>query len=409
MKDRSRIRAEFPALTRVVNGSPAAFFDGPAGSQVPRAVIDAMSDYLAHRNANTGGAFATSEETDAMLRSAREVLGDFLGGPAEGIVFGQNMTTLTYALSRAMAREWSAGDEVVVTDLDHQANITPWIQAAEDAGAVVRRIPFDPETCLLDMDRLERALGPRTRVVAVGYASNAVGTVNDVARACASARAVGAMSFVDAVHYAPHGVVDIDAIGCDFLACSAYKFFGPHLGVMWGRPELLAELTPYRLPPAPNDVPERWETGTLSHESIAGAAAAVEWIAGLAASDLPARRERVVRGMRTIEELERPLFDALLEGLGAVPGLRIHGPPAGHPRTPTLAFTLPGLTPRRIAEMLGRDGIFVWDGDFYASTVVDRLGLRDAGGVVRVGLAPYNTAEEVDRLVAAVGEIAETS
>lgn len=406
MKDRSSIRAEFPALSRQVNGGQAAYFDGPAGSQVPRAVIDAMADYLAHRNANTGGAFATSEETDGMLWSSREVLGDFVGGPPEGIVFGQNMTTLTYALSRAMGRAWSSGDEVVVTDLDHQANITPWIQAAEDAGATVRRIPFDPDTCRLDMERLEGALGPRTRVVAIGYASNAVGTVNDVARVCAAARAVGAISFVDAVHYAPHGVIDVLAIGCDFLACSAYKFFGPHLGVMWGRPELLAELTPYRLPPAPDHVPDRWETGTLSHESIAGAAEAVEWIAGLGAPELGSRRERVVAGMRAIDELERPLFERLVEGLRAVPGLRVYGPPSGAARTPTLAFTLPDLTPRRIAERLGSEGIFVWDGDFYASTVVDRLGLRDAGGVVRVGLAPYNTAEEVDRLVEAVAELA---
>lgn len=405
MRDTAEIRADFPALTRKVDGRPAAYFDGPAGSQVPRVVIDAMAGYLACRNANTGGAFATSEETDGMLREARGALGDLVGGEAEGIVFGQNMTSLTYALSRAISRDWGLRDEVIVTDLDHQANITPWVQAAEDAGATVRRIPFDPETCRLDLDLLETSLGARTRLVAIGYASNAVGTINDVTRVCASARAAGALSFVDAVHFAPHGVMDVRAIGCDFLACSAYKFFGPHLGVMWGRPGLLATLRPYRLPPAPDEVPDRWETGTLSHEGIAGAAAAVDWIAGLGATERPGRRERVVAGMRRIEELERPLFDRLLQGMRAVPGLRIFGPPDGEPRTPTLAFTLPALRPRRIAELLGRRGMFVWDGDFYASTVVDGLGLRHAGGVVRVGMAPYNTAEEVDRLVEAVAEV----
>lgn len=404
--DRARIRADFPALTRTVGGRPVAFFDGPAGSQVPRSVIDAVAGYLASSNANTEGAFATSAETDGMLRSARAAVGALVGGTPDGVVFGQNMTTLTYALSRAMSRDWSTGDEVIVTDLDHQANVGPWVQAAEDSGATVVRVPFDPETCQLDLDLLEGSLGPRTRVVAIGYASNAVGTVNDVRRVCAAARAVGAISFVDAVHFAPHGVMDVRAIGCDFLACSAYKFFGPHVGMVWGRPELLATLRPYRLRPASDEVPERWETGTLNHEGIAGVAAAVEWIAGLSGPGTEASRARVAAGMAIIEEVERPLLDRLVAGLQAVPGLRIHGPPPGAARTPTLAFTLPGLTPRRIAEELGRQGVFVWDGDFYASTVVDRLGLREAGGVVRIGMAPYNTEGEVDRLVAGVAEMA---
>lgn len=405
MRSQEQIRADFPSLSREVDGAPAAFFDGPAGSQVPLPVMEAMIDYLSHRNANTGGVFATSVESDEMLLGARRTLGTFLGGTGDGVVFGQNMTTLTYSVSRAMSRSWGAEDEIVVTDLDHQANVAPWVQAAEDAGATVRRAPFDPESCQLDMDRMREILGPRTRLVAVGYASNAVGTVNDVARVCGWAREVGAMSYVDAVHYAPHGVVDVEAIGCDFLACSAYKFFGPHIGILWGRPELLGSLEPYRLPPSSNAVPDRWETGTLSHEGIAGAAAAVEWIAGLGGGAGDAR-DRVVSGIHALERIEAPLFGRLLEGLGKIPGLRIHGPPVGAPRTPTLAFTLPGMTARHISELLAEDGIFVWDGDFYASSVIDQLGLRAAGGVVRVGMAPYNTAEEVDRLVESVGRVA---
>jgi len=288
----------------------------------------------------------------------------------------------------------------VVTDLDHQANVAPWRLAAAEAGATIRVVPFDPESCTLDMEALEAAIGPRTRLVAVGYASNAVGTVNDVKRAARLAREAGALSFVDAVHFAPHGVIDVRDLGCELLACSAYKFFGPHLGILWGRRELLESLTPAKLPPAPDTVPERWEWGTLSHEGIAGTAAAVEWIASLA--PLSARdgwRARVVAGMRAIEALDAPLFRRLLDGVRSIPGARVYGPPDGHPRTPTLAFTLAGRTPLEVARHLAAEGIFVWEGDFYASTVVDLLGLRQSGGVVRVGLAPYNTIEEIDRLI----------
>lgn len=402
-----RIRADFPALRREVGGRRAAFFDGPAGSQVPRAVIDAVADYLAHRNANTAGAFATSRETDETIATARQRMADFLGaGSPREIVFGQNMTTLTYALSRALKAGWGPGDEVVVTELDHQANVAPWRQAAEEAGATVRVVPFDPATCTLDYAALESFLGPRTRLVAIGYASNAVGTVNDVRRVAALAREAGALSFVDAVHYAPHGPIDVRAIGCDFLACSAYKFFGPHVGILWGRGELLEGIQPFKVPPAADTAPERWETGTLSHEGIAGVGAAVEWIAGLAEADASAGwRDRILAGMEVIDAIERPLFDRLLDGLAALPGVGIHGPPAGHPRTPTVGFTVEGFTPIQVAERLGDRGIFVWDGDFYASTVIDGLGLREAGGVVRVGMAPYNTQEEVEALLAAVGEL----
>jgi cysteine desulfurase family protein (TIGR01976 family) len=403
------IREQFPALGRTVGGRPAAYFDAPAGSQVPRAVIDAMADYLAYHNANTHGAFATSRETDEIIERARERVGAFLGaGWASEVVFGANMTTLAFALSRALRQSWSSGDEVIVTELDHQANVAPWRRAAEEAGATVRVVRFDPERCTLDMRQLEDYLGPRTRLVAVGYSSNALGTVNDVRRVARLAREAGALSFVDAVHYAPHGVIDVEEIGCDFLACSAYKFFGPHLGVLWGRKDLLQEGRPFKVGPAPDRAPERWETGTLSHEAIAGTAAAVEWIAGLApgADTGGVWRERMIGGMRRIEEIEAPLLERLREGLSAIPGVGLYGPPADVPRAPTIAFTVAGHTPREVAERLAGEGIFVWDGDFYASTVIDRLGLRERGGVVRVGLAPYNTAEEADRLLDAVERLA---
>lgn len=400
---RARVRAQFPALGRTTGGQAAVYFDGPAGSQVPQPVIDAVADYLANRNANTHGEFATSRESDEIVWCARERMGAFLGAasPSE-IAFGANMTTITFALSRALARSWSAGDEVIVTELDHQANVAPWRSAAEDAGATVHVVPFDPDTRLLDVTRLAELLSPRTRLVAVGYASNAVGTVTDVRRVAEMARSAGALTFVDAVHYAPHGVIDVQAIGCDFLACSAYKFFGPHVGILWGRPELLAEHRPYKVPPSSDEAPERWETGTQSHEGIAGTAAAVEWIASLAEPSAAGWRERMVSGMHAIEELERPVLKRLLDGLDAMDGVEVYGPPPGHPRTPTIALTVRGLTPQRVAEQLAEQGIFVWSGDFYASTVIDRLGLREAGGVVRIGLSPYNTEQEAERLLQAL-------
>ncbi|HET8656053.1 MAG TPA: cysteine desulfurase-like protein [Longimicrobiaceae bacterium] len=403
-----RIRAQFPALRREVAGRPAAFFDAPAGSQVPQPVIDAVADYLAFRNANTHGHFATSRETDELLECARDRMAALLGASsASEIAFGANMTTLTLALARALAREWGPGDEVIVTELDHQANVAPWRLAAGDAGATVHSVPFDVETGQLDVECLAGLLGPRTRLVAVGYASNALGTINDVRRVADLARAAGALSFVDAVHYAPHGVIDVREIGCDLLACSAYKFFGPHLGVLWGRPEVLEAHRPYKVPPASDRAPERWETGTLNHEGIAGGAAAVEWIASLArGADGQGWRRRVVEGMRVIGELEDALFRELWAGLKAIPGVRVHGPDLDAPRTPTVALTVGSRTPQEVAERLGAEGIFVWDGDFYASSVIDRLGLRESGGVVRVGLAPYNSRTEVEHLLGALEHLA---
>lgn len=404
-----RVRADFPALRREVGDRRVAYLDGPGGTQVPRPVIDAVAEYLAHRNANTHGAFVTSRETDAVLADARAALADFVGAvtPRE-IAFGANMTTLTYALSRSLAREWGAGDEIVVTRLDHQANVAPWRQAADERGVTVRVVDFDPETGELNLAQLEALLSARTRLVAVGAASNAIGTINDVPRIAALARAAGALCFVDAVHFAPHRRIEVQALGCDFLACSAYKFFGPHVGVLWGRAELLERFSPYRLPPAPDTVPERWETGTLNHEGIAGAAAAVEWINALgrgADASLP-RPEALRRAMAAIEQHETALFARLADGLAAVRGVRLYGPPPGRPRTPTAAFTLAGQAPDAVAAHLAERGVFVWSGDFYAPGVVERLGLAASGGVVRAGLAVYSGTDDVERLLEALAELA---
>lgn len=370
-------------------------------------VIDAVADYLAYHNSNTGGAFLTSVESDEALWDARKTVADFVGGVPNEIVFGANMTTLTLAFSRALAREWGPDDEVIVTRLDHQANIAPWLRAARDAGATVHEVPFDAETLSLDYSRLYDLIGSRTRVVAMGYASNASGTINDVEGVCSRAREVGALTYVDAVHFAPHGVLDVQQIGCDFLACSAYKFFGPHVGIVWGRSDALASFLPYKLPPVADDIPDRWETGTLNHEGIVGTAAAVDWIAGLAGDELVEdRRARIIAGMGVIQALEDPLLERLLTELPRIPGVRIYGPPPGSRRTPTVSLVVDGVPPCEVAKRLGEEGLFVWDGDFYASSVVDDLGLRDAGGLIRIGLAPYNNDDEIDRLVDGISRIA---
>jgi len=404
----ARVRADFPVFERRIGGRSIAFFDGPGGSQVPRPVGDAVRDYLLLHNANTHGCFATSEETDAVIAGARERMAAFLNAPSPGeVAFGANMTTLTFHLSRSLGREWGPGDEVIVSQLDHQANVAPWRRMAEDRGMTVRVVPFSPETFTLDMDALERAISPRTRLVAVGAASNAIGTVNDAAKAAELARRAGALSFVDAVHYAPHRLPDVRAIGCDFLACSAYKFFGPHVGILWGRAEHLERLTPYKVPPASNASPERWETGTLNHEGIAGAAAAVDWIASLdpdgAGEDLRASLERAYAA---VHAHEAELFTCLYDGLTGVPGVRVYGPPADGMRTPTAGFTIDGVSPDEAASRLGAEGVFVWNGDFYATTVCDVLGLSDRGGLIRAGIAPYTTADDVKRLIDGVRRLA---
>jgi cysteine desulfurase family protein (TIGR01976 family) len=397
----ARVRADFPVFERRIGGRSIAFFDGPGGSQVPRQVGDAVRDYLLMHNANTHGFFATSEETDAAITRSREHMAAFLNAPSpREIAFGANMTTLTFHLSRSLGREWGPGDEVIVSELDHQANVAPWRRMAEDRGMTVRVVPFSPETFTLDLDALERAISPRTRLVAVGAASNAIGTVNDVARAAELARQAGALSFVDAVHYAPHRLPDVQAIGCDFLACSAYKFFGPHVGILWGRGEHLERLTPYKVPPASNQFPERWETGTLNHEGITGTGACVEWIASLD-SNGPGNnlRARLEQAYTAIHAHETELFARLHAGLCAIPGVRVYGPAADGMRTPTAGFTIEGISPDEAARRLGADGVFVWNGDFYATTVCDVLGLSDCGGLIRAGVAPYTTDEDVERLL----------
>jgi cysteine desulfurase family protein (TIGR01976 family) len=406
MMDAARIRSQFPSLSQTLDGRPVVFFDNPGGTQCPRVVIDAVADYLARDNANHGGAFATSLRSDAMLADAHQAMADMLGAAsAAEIVFGANMTTLTLGVSRALGRSLSAGDEILVTHLDHDANVGPWLLVAADRGATVRWVDINPADCTLDLDSLGSQLSPKTRIVAVGFASNAVGTINDVAAITRMAHDAGALAFVDAVQYAPHGPIDVQQIGCDFLACSAYKFFGPHVGVLFGRYELLDRLEAYKVRPALNQPPDKFETGTLNHEGIAGTRAAVEYLASLAGDDLPAsasRRERVQGAMAALRAQEQHLSARLLEGLQGIPGVRIYGiadPCRASERVPTVSFTMARRSPRDIAEYLAGRGIFVWDGNFYALALTERLGVEAAGGLLRVGLAHYNTTDEIDRLI----------
>ncbi|HEX9188849.1 MAG TPA: cysteine desulfurase-like protein, partial [Vicinamibacteria bacterium] len=397
------IRSRFPALERRHRGLPVAYFDGPGGTQVPQPVVDAMADYLLHHNANTHWVYPTSVETDEALGAARAALADFLGAEPAEIAFGANMTTLTFHLGRALGRRWSAGDEVVVTELDHHANVDPWRQLARERGLVVRTVRFRTETGQLDMDDLAAALGPRTRLLAIGAASNALGTKSDVGRAADLAHAAGALVFVDAVHYAPHALVDTAALGADFLACSAYKFYGPHVGVLWGRRALLEGLDLPKLEPAPENAPDRLETGTQNHEGIVGAAAAVDFLASLAEG--PDRRARLAASMSALHARGQALVERLWTGLRAIPGVAVYGPPPSEPRTPTVAFTVRGRSSEDVARALADRAVFVSNGDFYATTVVRRLGHAE-DGVVRAGCACYTTAEEVERLLRGVGEIA---
>jgi len=407
--DLTWIRAQFPALAQEVNGHPAVFFDGPGGTQVPQRVIDAVADYLIHHNANTHGAFATSRRTDETIDAARAAMADFLGCAADEVIFGPNMTTLTFAISRAFGRDIRPGDEIVLTRLDHDANVAPW-KALEEQGAIIRMVDIDTEECTLDMADMARAIGPRTKLVAVGYASNAVGTINDVATITRMAHAVGALVYIDAVHYAPHGPIDVRALDCDFLACSPYKFFAPHMGVLYGKREHLARLRPYKVRPASDDVPDRWETGTKNHEGLAGVTAAIEYLAELGQRIKPAttRRAALVQAMEAIKAYERGLSEQLIAGLLAIPGLTFYGisdPARFDMRTPTVAVRLAGRTPRELADALGRRGIFCWDGNYYAINLTERLGVESDGGMLRIGLVHYNTAEEIELLLEALNEL----
>ena len=392
----AEIRRAFPALERTHGGAPVAYFDGPGGTQVPQIVADAVSDYLLHHNANTHWAYPTSEETDALIGGARQALADLLNASPDEIAFGANMTTLTFHLARALGRGWGPADEVVVTELDHHANVAPWHALARERGVVVRTVRMDPSTGTLDLEDLARQINGRTRLVAIGAASNALGTVNDVRLAVQMAHKAGAQAFVDAVHYAPHRLIDVRAWDCDFLACSAYKFYGPHVGVLYGRRASLAELDVPKLRPAPDNVPERLETGTKNHEGVAGTLAAVDFLAGLASG--ATRRERLAAAFDALHHRGMELFDRLWNGLAAVQGVQVYGPGPDQPRTPTLSFTVDGCAPAHVCTQLAERGLFASHGDFYATTVATRLD-RASEGFVRVGCACYTSSDEIDRLI----------
>ena len=406
--DIAAIRGHFPALAVEHGGRSLAFFDGPGGTQVPQSVIDAVAAYYRESNANSGGAFATSERSDEILAGAHRAMADFVGaGSPDEITFGANMTSLTFHFSRSIGATLGPDDEIVVTTLDHDANVSPWRAIAGDRGIRVRTVDIQTADCTLDLDALDRVLSPRTRLVAVGWASNAVGTINPVADIVARAHAVGAWAFVDAVHWAPHGSIDVQAIDADFLACSVYKFFGPHAGVVYARGDVRERLPAYKVRPAH----DRFETGTQNHEGQAGTIAAVDYLADLGreVGGGPDRRAALVAAMAAIRSYEMTLYRRLHDGLAANPGVRLYGitdPARFADRTPTAALTVAGRSPRRVAVELGRRGFATWDGDFYATGLIERLGLANDGGVVRIGLTHYNTADEVDGLVAALADIA---
>jgi cysteine desulfurase family protein (TIGR01976 family) len=401
--DLAWVRAQFPALARDVNGNKAAFLDGPGGTQVPQCVINAISKYLSTSNANTCGAYATSRETDQAIASARSAMADFLGCDADEIVFGPNMTTLTFAMSRAIGRELKAGDEILLTHLDHDANVSPW-RALEERGVKIQFADINQDDCTLKIDDLARKITPRTKLVAVGYASNAVGTINDVKKIIRLAHDAGAMAYIDAVHYAPHGPIDVRELDCDFLACSTYKFFGPHLGVLYGKREHLAQLQPYKVRANTNAVPQRWEWGTLNHESITGITACVEYLVelGRSVADCSNRRQALAAAYSAIQSHERKLMERMLHGLREIPRLRLYGitdPARLESRCPTFAVRIDGHTPLELASKLGDRGIFAWDGNYYAINLTERLGVEQSGGFLRIGLVHYNTEEEVDRVL----------
>jgi cysteine desulfurase family protein (TIGR01976 family) len=408
MIDIERIRSEFPALSVADGGRPRIYFDAPGGTQVCRRAIAAMVEHLETGTANSGGAFATSLATDSMSEAAHEAMADLLGGDSSEIAFGPNMTSLTLAVSRALARRWSAGDELVVTRLDHDANVAPWLLAARDAGMTVRWLDFDPEGGRLRLDQLPELLGPRTRLVAVGGASNALGTVNDVTEIVRIVRgACEALVYVDAVQSVPHLATDVRALGCDFLACSPYKFFGPHQGVLWGRDELLEELEVYKLRPSPSQpAAVRFETGTPSFEGQAGTIGAVEHLAWIGdtwgGAAAKTRRERILSGMSAIADYEQELGRHFLAGVQRLPRVRLRGPSEAEGRVPTFSVTIEGVTARQAAERLAARSIFAWSGNFYAKEAITRLGLDSSGGLLRVGFCQYSTEEEVDRLLEAL-------
>ncbi|HMP02878.1 MAG TPA: cysteine desulfurase-like protein [Gemmatales bacterium] len=407
--DVAACRACFPALERLQAGRPVVYADGPAGSQVPVSVAEAVTGYLLRHNANHDGMFATSRESDALIAAAHRASAELLGATdPDEVVFGANMTTLCLALSRALARTWNRGDEVVVTRIDHDANVTPWVRAAEDAGAVVRFVDIHPGDCTLNLDDLKRKLGPRTQLVAVACASNAVGTLNPLPEIVAAAHGVGALVCLDAVHFAPHALMDVADWDADFVLCSAYKFFGPHVGLLWGRRTLLEDLKPYKVRPASNDLPGRWMTGTQNHEGLAGLLAAIDYLASLSGADsAQPRRERLAASFAAIVEHERQLATRFLEGVAPLAQWKVWGitdKPRRAERVPTFALTHEHLRPRDAAAQLADQGIFTWHGNFYAIELTETLGL-EPHGLLRIGFLHYNTLAEVDRVVAALAEL----
>lgn len=405
-------RRQFPALSRRVAELPAVYFDGPAGTQVPQRVIDAIGNYLAHNNANHGGLFATARESDRMLDEVHRAAADFVGADDPDTVhFGQNMTSLTFALSRSLARTWKPGDEVIVTRLDHDANVSPWVHAAKDAGAVIKFIELKRDDCTLDLDQFKRTINGKTKLVAVGAASNATGGVNPIRDIASWAHHLGALVFVDAVHYAPHRLIDVQALGCDFLACSAYKFFGPHTGILWGKRGLLESLFAYKVRPALDSIPEKWMTGTQSHESLAGVLAAIDYLTHLghmvAGDDSLDRRGALRQAYEAIQGYETYLLERLVHGIGAIPEIKIWGitdVARFDERVATISLTHDRLTSAELAERLGRQGIFSWHGNYYALELSETLG-QEPAGMLRIGLVHYNTPAEVDRLLRALEEV----
>jgi cysteine desulfurase family protein (TIGR01976 family) len=411
----STLRAQFPGL-----GRPAIFFDNPGGTQIAQQSINRITAYLTEHNANHGGAFATSVESDAVLEEAHRAMADLLNAQRpDEIVFGNNMTSLTLHISRSIARTWNSGEEIVVTRLDHDANITPWVLAAQDRGVTVRWVDFHPEDGTLDLEDFQQALENHPRLVAVGYASNALGTINPVRQLVQLAHAAGALAYIDAVQYAPHGPIDVQELNCDFLVCSSYKFFGPHAGILYGRYALLDELTAYKVRPAPKELPGKFETGTQNHEGIAGVLGAVEYLDWVGATfgqqneekyggRYQGRRLRLKQALTALRAYEFEISRLMLEVLEETPGVQVYGltdPRRIEERVPTFSFNLKGWAPRRLAERLAQEQIFVWDGNYYALAVTERLGLEEGGGMVRAGPVHYNTMEEIRRFGEVLGKI----
>ena len=404
MLDVTAARMRFPALQRTLDDRAVAYLDGPGGTQVPHEVIDAMSSYLEGGVSNAGGTYVTGQETTQLINAARLAMADLFNAQPKEIAFGQNMSSLTFSLSRSLAQTWEPGDEIVLTRLDHDANISPWLRAAAERDVVVRWLDFDPDTCQLDLEGLDQVLTERTRLVAVTAASNGVGTVVDVKRAAKAAHRFNAMVFVDGVHFTPHGLVDVKDWNVDFFACSAYKFFGPHVGVLYRKEEHLTRLDAYKVQAAPDEIPEKWQVGTQNYEGLAGLTAAVDYIASL--GEGTTRRDCIESAARSVSDHENTISEHFLGGVAEIPGLKIFGTGGSGPRVPTFALDIKGQSPSSIAERLGAEGIFVRAGHFYAVALAERLGVLDQGGLVRIGFVHYNTLDEVDRVLDSLNRIA---